>query len=459
MKLFSFKLRVRVVLPMLRRHRDDLGLSGPLVGLLSKCRDLGPLASVVIYACATAVVAQQTDEISGTIDPSKWQERATLTGDWNGKRQALQDMGFTINSTLSQFYQGQVSGSGDNGWKYGGKLDFQVRTDLEKLGFWEGSSFTIKAEYNFGSSLNGAGGTIAPINTALYFPGIDGSDGFDVSNFFFGQKINESTSLVVGKMNMIDFASSKPFMGGAGIDSFWNITFTAPPSGLVPPYMFGGILSVKTEKASYGLWIYDPNDVVNRSGLEDPFSDGVTVRANVEIPVSIGGLKGHQGLTALYSTYPGTNLETPGLELPELPSGTPNTKDERYYFAYSFDQKLFERGGSSKEGIGIFGQFGISDGNPTRLYWSALAGISGRGMIPGRSDDNWGLAYYYDTISQHLIDAVAPTITITNESGVEIFYNWSIAPSVTLGADLQIVRPGLSAEDDVFLGVRLVTRF
>jgi porin len=223
--------------------------------------------------------------------------------------------------------------------------------------------------------------------------------------------------------------------------------------------MLGAILSVRTDYANYGLWIYDPIDVVNHSGLDHPFSEGVTIRANVELPVSIGGLEGHQGFAALYSTYKGTDLENPGFELPSLPVGTPNTKSERYYFAYSFDQTLFRRGGNSKEGIGLFGQFGISDGNPTRLHWSALAGISGHGMIPGRRDDNWGLAYYYDTISPHLIDAVAPAITITNESGFEAFYNWSIAPWVTLGADVQVINPGLSSSRNVFLGLRLVTRF
>ena len=405
-------------------------------------------------------MAQQAEPRQTVTETESWRDRATLTGDWGGVRTELQEKGFTIDSRLSQFYQGQVSGEGGNGWKYGGKLDLQLRTDLAKLGFWEGASFTIKGEYNFGQSLNGVGGVIAPVNSALYFPGIDGSDAYDISSFYFGQKVNEELSLLVGKINMIDLAASKPFMGGAGIDGFWNITFVAPPSGLVPPYLLGAIMSYKTDAANYGLWIYDPQDVVNRSGLEDAFSEGFTLRANVDIPVNIGGLPGHQGFTALYSTFDGTNLEDPGLELPELPAGTPNTKSERYYFAYTFDQTLFQRGGKSKEGMGVFGQIGVSDGNPTRLYWSALAGISGRGMIlPGRTDDNWGVGVYYDAISPHLIDAVAPQLKVTDESGIEFFYNWAITPNINLGADLQVINPGLSSEQSVFLGTRLVIQF
>ena len=66
--------------------------------------------------------------------------------------------------------------------------------------------------------------------------------------------------------------------GGGGIDSFWNIVFAAPPSGTVLAYFLGAILSVRTEAVTYGLWVYDPNSSVNKSGLKDPFADGVTIQ-------------------------------------------------------------------------------------------------------------------------------------------------------------------------------------
>ena len=51
------------------------------------------------------------------------------------------------------------------------------------------------------------------------------------SSVFFGQTFGSGVSLAIGKMNMIDFAATKPFMGGAGIDGFWNVTFAAPRAG------------------------------------------------------------------------------------------------------------------------------------------------------------------------------------------------------------------------------------
>ena len=130
------------------------------------------------------------------------------------------------------FYQGLTSGAGPDGFEFGGKADVMLNADLDKLGFWNGISLTVHVEYNFGESVtNQRGGTLIPVNTALQFPGIQGADRFDVSSFQFEQKFGDDVSLKLGKINLIDLYASKPFQGGAGIASFWNLTFAAPPRG------------------------------------------------------------------------------------------------------------------------------------------------------------------------------------------------------------------------------------
>jgi len=205
-------------------------------------------------------------------------------------------------------------------------------------------SLTVHAEYNFGESANGRGGTLLPVNTALFLPGLNGADAFDLTSVYLAQKFGDSASLMLGKINMVDIAAGKPFMGGAGIDAFQNIAFVAPPSGILPPYIFGGILSIRTAPAGFTFMIYDPNSAVNRSGLEKPFTDGVTFRGSVEIPVVIAGRSGHQGFTAAYSTQDGTDLAGLGdIILPPPGAGTVGIKNDRYYFAYSFDQISISR--------------------------------------------------------------------------------------------------------------------
>jgi porin len=209
------------------------------------------------------------------------------------------------------------------------------------------------------------------------------------------------------------------------------------------------------------LWIYDPNSVINKTGFEEPFANGVTIRGSVDFPVTIGGLSGHQGFVALYSTEDGADLEDIGdTFLPPFPPNSPDIKDGAYYFAYTFDQYLYQASENSKEGFGLFGQFGISDGNPSKLYWSALVGIGGTGLIiPGRSRDNWGIGYYYDNPSPDLKKSLSPLLTIRDEQGVEIFYNFAVTPGITVGVDLQVINPSLGEDTVIIPGLRWVTRF
>jgi porin len=410
-------------------------------------------AAVMTFAAGFTAMAAQ-EEASPFINMGLL-ERDTLTGDWGGARTWLKERGITVNPRLTQFYQGMSSGDGDHAFEYGGKADVLLKADLSKLGFWKGLSLTVHAEYNFGQDVNGGGGTISLVNSALYFPGITDWDRSDLSSVYFGQRFGDSVSLLAGKINIIDLAGARPFAGGAGIDSFWNIVFAAPPSGTVPPYLLGALLSVRTETANYGLWIYDPVDATNKTGFENPFND-VTFRGTVEFPVTIGGLSGHQGFVALYSSEKGNAPDTSdGILLPQIPSGV---KNSRYYFAYTFDQYLYQSRKNPKEGVGLFGQFGISDGNPNRLYWSGHIGLSGTGLIPGRSRDNWGVGYLYAAPSNDLKDLPGRIQKIRDEQGAEIFYNFAVTPWLVLGGDLQIIKPSLANDTTVFSGLRTVIK-
>lgn len=388
-----------------------------------------------------------------------WLERDRLTGDWGGDRTWLKEHGILLKPRLTQFVQGMPSGNGDHDFEYGGKADLLLHTDLGKLGLWNGLSLTVHGEYNFGESVDGYGGTIALVNTALSFPGMEGSERSDLSSVYFAQRFGHSVSLLLGKINIIDLASTRPFLGGAGIDSFWNVLFVAPPNGIVPPYIFGAVLSARTEPARFGLWVYDPEDVVNKTGFEDPFGDGVTIRGNVDFPVTIAGRGGHHGFVAAYSNKGGPDLQSMDeILIPSYP-GTVDLKEDRYYFAYAFDQVLYQSQENPSERVGLFGQFGISDGNPNKLYWVAVAGVGGTGLVPSRSRDNWGVGYYYVALSSDLKDSLERILNIRDEQGLEIFYNFSITPWLTLGADLQIIDPSLADDRAVFIGLRTVIRF
>jgi porin len=92
----------------------------------------------------------------------------------------MRDAGFDLRFEWSQFSQGLTKGSGDKSWEYGGKLDAQARFDLAKFGLWNGLAVTVQGNVNYNKSVNGIAGSLIPVNAALYFPGIEGSDASDI---------------------------------------------------------------------------------------------------------------------------------------------------------------------------------------------------------------------------------------------------------------------------------------
>ena len=244
---------------------------GGLAHRAGRCRSRRRCAVVVLALATQVAIAGRARADEG------------LTGDWGGGRTWLADHGIEVEPRVTQFYQGLAAGEGDLGYEYGGKADLLVTADLSKLGFWDGLSMTLHGEYNFGNSVNGRGGVLIPVNSALNFPGIEGADAYDLSSLYFVQAFGDSNTVVFGKINMIDIVSGRrPFLGGAGIDAFWNLTFVAPPTGTVPAYLLGALLSVRTDQATYRLWVYDPASYVNKLSLADAFEDGVTIRGSVQ---------------------------------------------------------------------------------------------------------------------------------------------------------------------------------
>ena len=88
-------------------------------------------------------------------------------------------------------------------------------------------------------------------------------------------------------------------------------------------------------------------------------------------------------------------------------------------------------------------------------------GLGGTGLlIPGRSRDNWGVGFYHYSVSSPYKDAIAPIMTVKDEEGLEIFYNIAVTQWMTVGPDLQVIKPALGTDKKtVFCGVRTVIRF
>ena len=107
-------------------------------------------------------------------------------------------------------------------------------------------------------------------------------------------------------------------------------------------------------------------------------------------------------------------------------------------------------------GIGIFGRFGYggSSGNVINLFGSF--GVSGRGVIPGREDDRYGIGWYF----MDFPNSFKTVAQLQSETGIEAFYNFAITPWAQLTADVQWVNPAQKAADDAWVyGGRLQLYF
>ena len=114
--------------------------------------------------------------------------------------------------------------------------------------------------------------------------------------------------------------------------------------------------------------------------------------------------------------------------------------------------------------VGLFGRFGWSTGeaNPIAQFYSIGAG--GKGIIPNRDDDTFGVGYYYLNASDGFDDffGLVPALGVTAEQGIELWYRIVVTPWWSVTPDLQIlIDPGGSDDNDtaVVFGLRSLMKF
>jgi len=429
-------------------------------------RELTPqICCALAVAMGSSLAGADEAGTADAVEPSIWSRPALLDYP-GGPKESLRDHGINLDLSLTQFVQGPVSGDGRNTAQYGGKADIVAGFNLSQiLSIWDGASLTIHQELEFGHDANTQGdGSGLPVNTALGFPRLGGSD--EDTSIVFSQQLGDRGVLSLGKFNMLDAAARRPLEGGGGIDTFQNLAFAAPASGITPPYILGTSLSLRTEPIAFSVLVYDPRNAQNLDVIRNPFEDGVTVSVTGTLPTSLFGLRGAHSIRGAYSTQEGLDLAN----IPQI--GVPDqfqdeieadfaTVQGYWYTSYSFYQYFDEFAGASGKGWGIFGEAAISDGNPNPLRGHWYVGLGGNSFVTGRSDDLWGVAVGQYIFSDAFKSAASTAgLNIRTESVFEIYYNAAVTPWARLSANLQVVNPALVGTDSAtFLGVRGQLKF
>jgi porin len=379
--------------------------------------------------------------------------RSTLSGNWGGLRNELAAKGVTLDMSLTQAAQGIVHGGKDTGWQYGGgRGDIVLNLDTQKLGLWPGGFLNVEAEGNFipddtlRKSINGRTGALMPVNSNQFYPTPAG-DNFNLPALNFTQFLSPYFGLSFGKLATITSTSGdmNEFAHGKGDVQFMNSALNFNPvMMLTVPYstLGTGIIALPTKdpkQAILSFFVMSSTGRASTSGFDDLDDDNLTFAGEGRVRTDFFGLTGHQLLGATYSNRKFTSIDQSARFIFE--NGAFESKRGSWNVYYNFDQYLYEPKKGSGEGIGVFGRFGASDGNPNFMHYFYSLGIGGKGMIPGRGRDRFGLGFYYiDVKNPDLQGVFQSTKLLRDEYGFEAFYNFAVTPWLLLTPDIQIVR-------------------
>jgi porin len=410
---------------MRRRRRVGLAAIAALLGL---------------FLSSPAFGQEGTPNYSGEF----W-TRSTLTGDWGGIRNDLAKKGVTIDFNVTQIGQGDVDGGKKINWQYGGRGDLTLNVDTQKLGLWPGGFITVEVEGNWDKSVNPDTGALSPVNTNQVFP-MTGSDQLNIPAVSVTQFLSHHFGVFIGKIATITPTSGdmNEFAHGKGETQFFNTGLNVNPVILVAvPYstLAAGAVILPTsdpKEAIVSVMAYDGNGEANSSGFDTVLKGNTAYAGEGRVRTGFFGKTGHQLVGGVYSTRNFTSLNQ-NLRI-IIENRAIQQEENTWAIYYNFDQYLYEP--KKEQGVGIFGRFGISDGkaNPVHHFYSL--GIGGKGAVPGRPLDQFGLGWYYiDVSNPSFTGPFATTSFLRDEQGLEAYYNFAITPWARLTPDVQIVRP------------------
>jgi len=379
--------------------------------------------------------------------------RSTLSGDWWGFRNQLADKGVTIDISLTQAAQGIVHGGKDTGWQYsGGRGDINVMLDTQKLGLWPGGFLKVEAEGNFipadtlRKSINGRTGALMPVNSSQFYP-MPAGDNFNLPALNFTQFLSPYFGLTIGKYATLTSTSGdmNEFAHGKGDTQFMNLALNVNPIILttIPYSTLGtGVIVLPTKdphQAIVSFMVLSSTGQASTSGFDELDGNNLTFVGEGRVRTDFFGLTGHQLFGAVFSNRNFSSLDQNARFIFE--NGALEGKKGSWNIHYNFDQYLYEPKKGSGEGIGVFGRFGASDGNPNFMHFFYSLGIGGKGVIPTRHNDRYGFGFYYiDVNNPKLQGLFQSTKLLRDEYGFEAFYNIAITPWLLLTPDIQVVR-------------------
>ena len=382
--------------------------------------------------------------------------RPSLTNGFGGLQPCLAEKGLIYDAQFTQFGQRVTTGGGSQDSAYGGKLDQFLILDSTTMGLWEGGQVIMHAETRYGDDviLNAAG--LAPVNANMLYPTLENETA--ITGLLFQQALSEEWAVSIGKFNAFDLLNMLYPQTGRGIDGFMNASIFMPMTAArTYPLSFLGASLVKMHEGQIqgSLMVYDSNNIPTTSGLSDLFDNGANLLGYWRFFTELGGLPGSHGFQATWAAGDFTSLDPTGWNFDPVTGLVPAQQTTSWSVQYFLEQTLWADGQNPERNIGLLSQWGYADPETCPYEWVANVAVQAQGLIPCRPQDRIGVGYFYSGLSGEFQNLVSPIVPIDDLHGGEVYYNAAITPWFRVTGDLQVVQPGVQANDTaVVLGLR-----
>lgn len=375
--------------------------------------------------------------------------RDLMTGDWWGARPTLEEDGVDLQLSFIYDIVGNLSGGIRTGNDEPYLFNAQLELDLELLLGLEGAEFLALGQI--------AGGGNPSVEFVGDYQGVDnnafvGSLG-QLSQIWYRQRMLENRfSVQLGKLDFLaSFASpstSATFINN-GLDYPATLNVSSPT---FPNQAFGILLEGRPiENLELKFGVYDGS---NPPAIGAP-------------PGGTGGLGpatffdntagyfiiGETRLSWSRSTLPGS-LAAGGWghtgEFPSLAGGVADGTGGGYAY---LEQTVWlaDDGDPEGPGVSLFGIASAGDAATNPARWSLSGGVSWKGPIPSRPNDEFGLGVAYVRFSEDGSLFPSPA-----ECAIEAFYSLQLTPWLSIQPDLQyVIDPGGNAlaDENALVGI------
>ncbi len=432
------------------------------------------IAVVLLSATGLSLADDKPQDQSAQDTAATLMDRDTLTDNWFGFGEHLEEAGISTAVSLTQVYQlnlkggsvmnrsGQRAGVHRHKGRYTGSFDIEGEIDFTKPLKWPGAILFVHAEGGWSEGLDASSiGSIFGVNADARGAMNNPDQVIDLTELYFQQSLFDDRLIFrVGKLDMAGgfecrgcpvafdgnaYANDETgqFLNGALVN---NPTIPFPDTGL------GAVLYVEPFDGVYvAAGAADAQADTRETGFKTTFHGEDYFIAMLEtgwapvLAAPWGDLQGTYRVGMWYDPQPKERFR----------NGTIKRDDIGVYL--SFDQQIWKENKTDDQGLGLFNRYGWADRevNEIGCFWSV--GGQYQGLIPRRDDDVLGVGFAQGIISDFNRDNKSASY----EAAFEVYYNAQITGWMSVTPSVQFVRNpgGVSGDDATVIGLRLQMSF